>query len=63
MEEVVDDSDRFSNAVLVEIPICCVELCTLFLGLLVIAFLAAPTTSTDSIVCRMICERLLQLLQ
>jgi hypothetical protein len=47
MEEVVDDSDRFSNAVLVEVPIGCVELRTLFLGLLVIAFFAAPTASTD----------------
>lgn len=32
MEEVVDN-DRFSSAMLVETPICCAELCTLFHGI------------------------------
>lgn len=39
MEDVVDDGDRFSNAVLVQTLICCAELHTLFHGLFVIALL------------------------
>lgn len=46
MEEVVDDSDRFSNAMLIQTLICCAELHTIFHGLFVIDFLAAPIPST-----------------
>jgi hypothetical protein len=47
MEEIVDGSVRFSNAMLIETPISCAELHTLFHGFLGMAFLAAPIHSTD----------------